>query len=144
MLSDLRSQIHFVRRLQSVPTEGVEPLVAIRDETSAAKQEATIGVADVQAWLDLEEKVGRNGTIRRRKTAVDVAIKEAQEQGDTRETLVWEANEGREGAEWEEGEGVFRWTKLEASGTEEGRRWNGYYVVRRGKGRALGMEDGGG
>ena len=67
LLSTLRSQIHFVRAVQSVDTTNIKPLVAIRDETSEAIEEQTIHVKDLQPWFDLEEKVGRNGTVRRRK-----------------------------------------------------------------------------
>lgn len=67
LLSTLRAQIHFVRSIQSVDTTHVKPLVAIRDETAEAREEQTVHVADLKPWFDLEEKVGKNGTVRRRK-----------------------------------------------------------------------------
>ncbi len=67
MLKTLRSQIHFVKEVQKVDTTGVEPLVAIRDETAESIQEQTITLEKLKQYLDQEEKVGNNGTIRRRK-----------------------------------------------------------------------------
>jgi len=67
MLKTLESQIHFVKEVQKVDTTGVEPLQAIRDETEDAVQEQTITLQDLKPFLDMEEKVGRNGTVRRRK-----------------------------------------------------------------------------
>lgn len=67
MLKTLESQIHFVKQIQKVDTTGVEPLVAIRDETAEAIQEQTITLEKLKPYLDQEEKVGNNGTIRRRK-----------------------------------------------------------------------------
>lgn len=67
MLETLESQIHFVKEVQKVNTDGVEPLVAIRDETAESIEEQTITLNKLQPYLDQEEKVGKNGTIRRRK-----------------------------------------------------------------------------
>lgn len=67
MLKTLESQIHFVNEVQKIKTVGIEPLVAIRDETEAAVEEQTITLEKLQPYLDQEEKVGTNGTIRRRK-----------------------------------------------------------------------------
>ncbi|KPI43212.1 uncharacterized protein AB675_6723 [Cyphellophora attinorum] len=120
LLSDLNSQAHFVNHLSSIDTHNVPPLVAIRDETLAHRAETTIGLAQVQPWLDLEDKVGRNGTVRRRKTDVKGALEEM------------EARKREESREVDEDERIFKWPVLKASGQEEGRRWGGYYVVRRG------------
>lgn len=68
MLKTLQSQIHFVKEVQKTDTTGVEPLVAIRDETHEAVQEQTITLAKLQSWLNLEKQVGKNGTIRRQKS----------------------------------------------------------------------------
>lgn len=68
MLANLQSQVHFVKEVQKVDTTGVEPLVAIRDETDAAKEEDAITLDKLKPWLDQEEKVGVNGTIRRKKS----------------------------------------------------------------------------
>jgi Asp-tRNA(Asn)/Glu-tRNA(Gln) amidotransferase C subunit len=66
MLKTLESQIHFVREMQKVDTTGVEPLRAIRDETTEGIKEQTIMLADLQEYLDAEEVVGRNGRVKRR------------------------------------------------------------------------------
>lgn len=67
MLKTLESQIHFVQEIQKIDTNGVEPLVAIRDETTEAIKEQTISLETLQPYLDKELKVGPNGTIRRQK-----------------------------------------------------------------------------
>lgn len=67
MLNTLESQIHFVKEVQKVDTTGIEPLVAIRDETAESIQEQTITLEKLRPYLDQEEKIGSNGTIRRRK-----------------------------------------------------------------------------
>ena len=67
MLNMLRDQVHFVKEIQKVDTTGIEPLLAIRDETSESIREQTVTLEDMQMYLDKEEKVGINGTIRRRK-----------------------------------------------------------------------------
>ena len=67
MLSTLRSQVHFVKKIQSVDTTDVEPLVAIRDETYEAVWESTVTEEKLEQYFALEDRVGENGTIRRRK-----------------------------------------------------------------------------
>lgn len=67
MLNTLESQIHFVKEVQQVDTNGVEPLVAIRDETAEAIGEQMITLDTLRPYLDKEKKVGQNGTIRRQK-----------------------------------------------------------------------------
>lgn len=67
MLDTLRQQIHFVKEIQKVDTTGVEPLVAIRDETEEAKSERRITKESLSEFLALEEERGKNGTIRRKK-----------------------------------------------------------------------------
>lgn len=69
MLNTLESQIHFVKEVQKIDTKGVEPLVAIRDETAEAIREQTISLETLRPYLDQEKKVGGNGTIRRQKPA---------------------------------------------------------------------------
>jgi len=59
-----------VRDIQKVDTEGVEPLVAIRDETEEGIREITIGVEQVKDALKREEVVGRNRRQRRRMEGV--------------------------------------------------------------------------
>jgi Asp-tRNA(Asn)/Glu-tRNA(Gln) amidotransferase C subunit len=72
MLADLRSQVHFVKEIQKVDTTGVEPLVAIRDETDEARAENTFTKASLAEFIALEEKKGDYGTIRRRKDTFQV------------------------------------------------------------------------
>lgn len=67
MLKTLHSQLHFVRDIQSVNTEGVEPLQSIRDETEEGIKEATIGLQDLKGTLEKEDIVGRNRRPRRRR-----------------------------------------------------------------------------
>jgi Asp-tRNA(Asn)/Glu-tRNA(Gln) amidotransferase C subunit len=67
LLRTLQAQIHFVKEIQKVDTAGIEPLQAIRDETADAIKAETITLADLKPYLDKEEKVGRNGRVKRRK-----------------------------------------------------------------------------
>ena len=69
MVEDLESQLHFVRAIQDVNTEGVEPLRAIKDETRVAESEGEIGLEELRAEFEEEEVVGRRGRIRRRRAA---------------------------------------------------------------------------
>jgi hypothetical protein len=56
-----------VKEIQKVDTTGVEPLVAIRDETDEAIREQTVTAHKLDQFFAQEEEVGPNGTIRRRK-----------------------------------------------------------------------------
>jgi Asp-tRNA(Asn)/Glu-tRNA(Gln) amidotransferase C subunit len=67
MLKTLHSQLHFVRDVQSVDTEGVEPLQSIRDETEEGIKEATIRLDDLKDAFAQEEIVGRNRRPRRKR-----------------------------------------------------------------------------
>jgi Asp-tRNA(Asn)/Glu-tRNA(Gln) amidotransferase C subunit len=67
LLKTLQAQIHFVKEIRKVDTTGIEPLRAIRDETTEAIEDETITLRDLQPFLDKEEKYGRNGRLRRRK-----------------------------------------------------------------------------
>ncbi|GAB0134233.1 hypothetical protein EsDP_00002613 [Epichloe bromicola] len=58
MIDTLQSQLQFVRAVQRVDTEGVEPLRAIRDETPEAVRENTITLEDMKSLLSKEELVG--------------------------------------------------------------------------------------
>ena len=73
MIKDLQSQLQFVRAIQEVDTEGVEPLQSIRDETKDAERENEITVATLQKEFDKEEVVGKRGRIRRRTNMSDAA-----------------------------------------------------------------------
>ena len=80
MIRDLQSQLKFVRAIQEVDTEGVEPLQSIRDETKDAERENEITVATLQKEFDKEEVVGKRGRIRRR-TNVPHAARDEQATG---------------------------------------------------------------
>lgn len=67
MIQDLRSQLHFVRDVQSVDTTGVPPLCSIRDESAHGLAEATIGLAQLKDELAHEVVVGHNRRPRRRR-----------------------------------------------------------------------------
>ncbi|KAH8811516.1 hypothetical protein F5884DRAFT_278413 [Xylogone sp. PMI_703] len=71
LLETLHSQLHFVRDIQSVDTEGVEPLQSIRDESEEGIKDATIGLEtkEIAEALANEEVIGRNRRPRRRRTA---------------------------------------------------------------------------
>lgn len=66
MLKTLHSQLHFVRDIQNVDTEGVEPLRSIRDETEEGIQEITIGMEDLKEAFAKEDVRGRNRRPKRR------------------------------------------------------------------------------
>jgi len=70
LLKTLHSQLHFVRDIQSVETEDVEPLQSIRDETEEGIQEATIGIDSLRGALENEEIKGRNRRPRRKREDV--------------------------------------------------------------------------
>jgi len=59
-----------VKDIQSVDTEGVEPLQSIRDETEEGKKEATIGMEELREALGKEEIKGRNRRPRRKREEV--------------------------------------------------------------------------
>ncbi|KIW25825.1 aspartyl/glutamyl-tRNA(Asn/Gln) amidotransferase, C subunit [Cladophialophora immunda] len=89
MLRDLRDQVHFVKEIQKVDTTGVEPLVAIRDETSEHRQERTITRSTLAEFIALEEKKGRNGTIRRRRDTYQVTSFTPDSQPWEEDPLAW-------------------------------------------------------
>lgn len=72
LLNTLHSQLHFVRDIQSVDTEGIEPLQSIRDETAEGMEEITIDLEtkEIKEALEKEEVIGRNKRPRRRKGEV--------------------------------------------------------------------------
>ncbi|KAJ5226037.1 hypothetical protein N7468_007262 [Penicillium chermesinum] len=65
MLQTLESQIHFVKEIQQVDTDGVEPLRSIRDETPDAVKETTIGLDQLREALAMERVSGRRKRIHR-------------------------------------------------------------------------------
>ncbi|KHJ32222.1 putative duf726 domain-containing protein [Erysiphe necator] len=56
---DLQSQLNFVRKIQCVNTEGIKPLVCVRDETTEGLQESTITLNDLQVALSNEYRKGK-------------------------------------------------------------------------------------
>lgn len=71
LLSDLRSQLQFVKRIQEVDTTGVKPLQTIRDETSAARDETKLGLEQLGEALKDEVFVGHHKRPRRVRKEVD-------------------------------------------------------------------------
>ena len=65
MLEDLEAQLQFVRAIQEVDTDGVEPLISIRDETTEAEKEAEITVETLTEDFAKEQVSGIRGRIRR-------------------------------------------------------------------------------
>lgn len=84
----MHTQLQFVRDIQSVDTTGVEPLRAIRDETSAGLAETTITLDRLRDGLDRETVFGYRRRPRR------VRTDEARERSGE-ELLVDEATEER-------------------------------------------------
>jgi Asp-tRNA(Asn)/Glu-tRNA(Gln) amidotransferase C subunit len=70
MLKTLHSQLHFVKDIQKVDTEGVEPLQSIRDETEEGAKDITIGMNELKEAFEKEEIKGRNRRPRRRRVEV--------------------------------------------------------------------------
>lgn len=77
MLKTLSSQLHFVREIQQVDTQGVPPLRALRDETIAAEKEREISMDTLKEALAREEVIGKHHKRIRRKTN-PVSAKDAE------------------------------------------------------------------
>lgn len=79
MLSTLHAQLHFVRAIQQVDTQGIKPLYAIRDETRAGLAEASIGLGTgaIREALAGEEAAGRCQRPRRRRSNEEKGAGEA-------------------------------------------------------------------
>ena len=87
MIGTLQSQLHFVRDIQSVDTNGVEPLRSIRDETEEGMAETTIGLDDLRAVLANETVHGHNKRPRMdRRTAETKGIEDWDVLGTAQET----------------------------------------------------------
>ncbi|KAI9750701.1 MAG: translation elongation factor Tu [Chaenotheca gracillima] len=67
MLKTLKSQLHFVKDVQSVDTAGVEPLRSIRDETPEGIRGAEIGMEELRHVFEGEEVVGPSRRIRKKR-----------------------------------------------------------------------------
>ena len=78
LLTTLRTQLHFVRSIQSVDTTGVAPLAAIRDETARGRREQTIGLETLREALANEEVVGHSRRPRRRREQQEKLKKDGQ------------------------------------------------------------------
>ncbi|RKF80862.1 putative duf726 domain-containing protein [Golovinomyces cichoracearum] len=63
---DLQSQLKFVRHVQSVDTEGVEPLVCVRNETTEGIRDSTVTLDDLMPALSKEYQKGKCLRPRRR------------------------------------------------------------------------------
>ncbi|KAH9220792.1 hypothetical protein DL95DRAFT_519667 [Leptodontidium sp. 2 PMI_412] len=104
MLGTLHSQLHFVRDIQNVDTEGVEPLQSIRDETEEGIKDITIGLETLKEALAKEDIKGRNRRPRRR-----------------RDEMV-------------DGTGVEDWDVLKTAGEKVETPGGRFFIVRSGKG----------
>jgi aspartyl/glutamyl-tRNA(Asn/Gln) amidotransferase C subunit len=124
MLHDLRDQVHFVKEIQKVDTTGVQPLVAIRDETSEYRREQTITREKLAEYLALEEKKGKNGTIRRRRDTYQVTSFTADSQPWKEDPIEWSKVEDP----WAMGEGA------------ETRRMGRFFFVKRKQADPVGQE----
>ena len=78
MLDTLSAQLHFVGEIQRVPTHGVAPLPAIRDETRAAQEEQTVTLDTLKGALNNEDIIGKHHKRIRRNTA-PVDAKDAED-----------------------------------------------------------------
>ncbi|POS84110.1 hypothetical protein EPUL_004314 [Erysiphe pulchra] len=67
---ELEAQLAFVRKVQCVDTEGVEPLVCVRDETAEGVRNATITLDDLKTALSKEDQMGKCQRPRKRKTII--------------------------------------------------------------------------
>ncbi|KAL8792353.1 MAG: hypothetical protein Q9195_005056 [Heterodermia aff. obscurata] len=65
MLKDLESQLQFVRAIQGVDTDGVEPLVSLRDETVETAKENEITLDTLKEDFAQETVTGIRGRITR-------------------------------------------------------------------------------
>ncbi|KAI1105057.1 hypothetical protein F4804DRAFT_158047 [Jackrogersella minutella] len=89
MLSTLESQLQFVRAIREVDTTRVEPLRAIRDETTQGMHEQTIGLEQLKEALGKEDVVGHARRPRRRQREEERARKDMG--GEEKETVYPEA-----------------------------------------------------
>lgn len=71
---DVSEHLHFVDALQEVNTDGVEPLVVLRNETEQGVKDITIGLEDLKEALDKEEIKGRMKRPRRKSEEVVMTI----------------------------------------------------------------------
>lgn len=79
MLKTLSSQLHFVKEIQRVNTEGVTPLLALRDETLAAEEANEISLNTMKETLEKEEVFGKHHKRIRRQETMPEESKEAED-----------------------------------------------------------------
>ncbi|KAI1136667.1 hypothetical protein F5Y05DRAFT_100813 [Hypoxylon sp. FL0543] len=82
MLRTLESQLHFVQAIREVDTTGVEPLRALRDETTQGMREQTIGLEQLKDALAKEDVVGHAQRPRRRREGRTAGHKEGAKRVD--------------------------------------------------------------
>jgi Asp-tRNA(Asn)/Glu-tRNA(Gln) amidotransferase C subunit len=83
MLRTLADQLHFVRAVQAVDTDGVEPLRALRDETTEAESEIEQEITrQSEEAFGKEEVLGKFYKRIRRKRDVEVVDGERNVVGD--------------------------------------------------------------
>ena len=82
MLTTLSSQLHFVREIQKVDTEGVVPLSSLRDETAQGRKDVELGLEALAGALAQEEIRGQFHRRIRRKSSTD--------QEETGQTKKWD------------------------------------------------------
>ena len=63
MIKDLESQLQFVRAIQEVDTEGVEPMVSIRDEKAEGEKDDEVTLETLKADFAKETVSGIRGRI---------------------------------------------------------------------------------
>ncbi|KAI9774185.1 MAG: hypothetical protein M1839_001887 [Geoglossum umbratile] len=79
MLETLESQLHFVREIQKLEPNSVDPLESIRDESAEADSECEIGYEELKEALESEDTSwGCSGAGRRGTGALEV-LKEAED-----------------------------------------------------------------
>ena len=71
MLATLSSQLHFVREIQKVDTDNIEPLSSLRDETMEGRKDAELGLEALTEALAEEEERGKHYRRVRRRPSSD-------------------------------------------------------------------------
>jgi hypothetical protein len=78
MLETLDSQLHFVRQIQKLKTDGIAPLKSIRDESASADSECEIGYEELKGAPGIEG-VSRGSSPARQRSAVSEASQETED-----------------------------------------------------------------
>ncbi|KAI1438644.1 hypothetical protein GGR50DRAFT_372301 [Xylaria sp. CBS 124048] len=82
LLATLSAQLHFARAVQAVDTTDIQPLRAIRDETSVGLREQTLGLAELRDALAEEDLVGHARRPRRRRALMSPATRSDTKEGE--------------------------------------------------------------